>query len=249
MPQWDGIDPAYPRLYDSSLDAFWATCAAERLPVNFHSGSGMPTGVYAAESQPDLMIKASENHFWSRRPLWHLIFGGVLERHPDLRIGFVETFGDWIPRTLAHLDWLWRSRAGSTMRETCPRPPSEYWAQHCFVGAHAASLREELMRSDFAPGTFTYGTDFPHSGSPWGHNTAFLRATMGAAHVSESEARDILGLNLARIFDIDVTALTPLAERVGPTVHDVLGIREEDDLIADLPPLMKEKVTRPLSML
>jgi predicted TIM-barrel fold metal-dependent hydrolase len=248
MPQWDGADPDYPRLYDERLDAFWAVCAAERLPVNFHSGSGLPSDLYGADSQADLMIKASENHFWCRRPLWHLIYGGVLERHPTLRVGFVETFADWIPRTLAHLDWRWRSRAGSSMRAICPRPPSEYWGEHCFVGAHAASLYEEKLRAAFAPGTFTYGTDFPHSGSPWRHNTEFLRATMGAAGVAESEARDILGLNIAAIYDVDVDALSPICERVGPRVQDILDV-EGDDLMAELTPMMKEKVNRPPSML
>jgi predicted TIM-barrel fold metal-dependent hydrolase len=249
MPQWDGVDAAYPRLYDPSLERFWASCADQRLPVNFHSGSGMPPGLYERDTPAGQMVATADNLFWCRRPLWHMVFGGVLERHPGLRVGFVETFADWIPRTLEWMDWLWTTRGGTTYREGCPRPPSEYWARQCFVGAHAASLIEQHMRDRFAPGTFTYGTDFPHTGSPWGHSREFLQATMGPAGVTEDEARAMLGGNAAAIYGLDIDALAPLVESVGPTFEEIAVVPPDRDPSEGMPAYLIAKIHRPLSML
>ena len=86
VPQWDGIDPSFPNLYDERLDPMWAICAADGLVVNFHTGSGIPT-VLKRETRSESMIHAFEKVWWTRRALWHMILGGVLERHPTSRSG------------------------------------------------------------------------------------------------------------------------------------------------------------------
>jgi predicted TIM-barrel fold metal-dependent hydrolase len=249
MLQWDGFDPTNLPMYHERFDPMWAACADDDLPVNFHSGSGLPDRGYDRSTPPAKIIHATESMFWCRRPLWHLIFGGVLERHPKLRVGFVETFADWIPRSLKSLDWMWTTRADDALREICPLSPSEYWARQCFTGAHAASLVEQQMRNEFPPGTFTYGTDFPHPGSPWGNSREFLQATMGVAGVTEAEARAILGETCCRIYGVDVAKLAPIVERVGPTPEDILTVPEGVDLTAGMAPFIRSKVYRPASHL
>ena len=46
--------------------------------------------------------------WFSHRAVWHLIFGGVLERHPNLRIVLTEQGTGWIPRGVDTLDWFHR---------------------------------------------------------------------------------------------------------------------------------------------
>jgi predicted TIM-barrel fold metal-dependent hydrolase len=245
MLQWDGVDPSFPPMYDGRFDAMWAACVEDDLPVNFHSGSGTHPGMYDRGDPVEEVLYVCESYFWVRRPLWRLILGGVLERHPNLKVGFVEMHADWIPRTLRSLDYLWTGRVSDALRATCPRPPSEYWARQCFVGAHAASLVEMEMLDEFAPGTFTYGTDFPHPGSAWGNSLEFLQATMGAAGVSEPAARAILGENVAKIYGVDVAKLAPIVERVGPTPEEILTVPKDKDLTANMAPYVKAKISRP----
>ena len=38
--------------------------------------------------------------WWAHRTLWHLIFGGVMERHPDLQFVFTEQGTAWLPEQL-----------------------------------------------------------------------------------------------------------------------------------------------------
>jgi predicted TIM-barrel fold metal-dependent hydrolase len=240
MVIFDGVNGR--PLSDASLDPFWAACAEERLPVNFHAGSGVPVGMYDFSSSDGHFAMATELQFWARRPLWHLIWGGVLDRHPDLRIAFVETFADWMPRVLAHMDWQYGN--ANPAARPIQRKPSDCWRAQCFVGAHTASVGEWSLRYDIGVANMTYGTDFPHSGSPWGVSDSFLQATMGAADVSEAEARAILGENTARFYGMDVSALAPIVERVGPRPEDILQPATYA-AIAEMPEYLQSKVRRP----
>jgi len=249
MPQWDGFDPSFRPLYDPAFDAFWAACADEGLPVSFHSHVGLPKAAAAAAvGRHDAVhdagrqqravawaILGTEYLFWGRRPLWHLILGGVLERHPRLSVGFVEMYADWVPRTLDFLDFKWKV-GKFDVKDLCPKLPSEYWRRQCWVGSHVTSVGEaqQFKECEYGIETVTYGTDFPHPNSPWGVTREALRASIGLAGVSENETRLILGENLARIYKVDVAKLVPIVERIGPLPEEILDVTEGEDVTIGL---------------
>jgi predicted TIM-barrel fold metal-dependent hydrolase len=216
-PIFDGADDAV-QLYSPELDPVWAACADLDLTVNFHEGTGMPLRLYAGERGKELFFY--EGSYWGRRTLWHMILGGVCERHPRLRIVFTELGCDWIPPTLAAMDARWElGRA----RAICPRPPSEYWRRQGYVGASGVSRHELGMRDHIGVDAMMFGTDHAHSVATWDCTSVYLRMTFGAAHVPEAEARAMLGGNLARLYSLDVEQLAPIVDRVGPLVEDVLA--------------------------
>jgi hypothetical protein len=155
-----------------------------------------------------------------------MLMGGVLERHPNLMVGFVELFTDWIPRTLQRLDFLLEKAKGRSNRweDVCPGLASEYWQRQCFVGSNVWSIDEINMRSELGVETIAYGPDFPHGPSPWNRVNPYLQSTLGVAQVSESDARLMLGENMVRIYNLDRDVLEPIAERVGPRPEEVLTI-------------------------
>ena len=87
-----------------------------------------------------------------------LIFGGVLERLPRLRIGFAHG-GGTLPFLLGRFDHGWTVRAH--LHETAPRPPAEY-VRRLYVDSlthGAATLR--LVVETMAPGAVMMGSDYP----------------------------------------------------------------------------------------
>ena len=59
--------------------------------------SGTPDyGDYGAVS---MLVYATETVYFAHRPLWFLIWGGVLERFPTMKLVFTESRADWIPST------------------------------------------------------------------------------------------------------------------------------------------------------
>ena len=54
------------------------------------------------------MIHSMEGVGWmARRVIWYMIFGGVFERHPGLKLAITETPGNWWPATAAELDSIY----------------------------------------------------------------------------------------------------------------------------------------------
>src|SRR3712207_9293504 len=43
--------------------------------------------------------------WWAHRALWHLIYSGVMERHPSLQFVFTEQGTAWLPEELTRLDY------------------------------------------------------------------------------------------------------------------------------------------------
>ena len=64
-----------------------------------------------------------------------------------------------------------------------------------------------------------WGSDFPHPEGTYPHSREAMRNTLH--DVPSEEVRQILGGNAARIYNFDLTALQPIADRVGPTIEEI----------------------------
>ncbi len=86
-------------------EPLWELCEELDVVINIHSGSGLPD---FGEHEAARAIMLIELAWFAHRAVWHLIFGGVLERHPNLRVVLTEQGTSWIPRGLDTLDWFHR---------------------------------------------------------------------------------------------------------------------------------------------
>jgi predicted TIM-barrel fold metal-dependent hydrolase len=209
----EGVAPYVDRRYDP----VWAACQDTGLPVHVHSGSGTPEyGDYGVVS---MMLYATEVHMWARRPLWFLIWGGVLERFPTLQVVFTETRAQWLPEILELLDGIYEARFFSHIRETVRHRPSEYWARQCHIGASFMSASEAAQRNVIGVETIMWGADYPHIEGTWPRSRkALARAFAG---IGQDDVRRILSQNPCELYGFDVEQLRPIAERVGPTMAEL----------------------------
>jgi predicted TIM-barrel fold metal-dependent hydrolase len=205
-------------------DRIWATMAEAGMSLNFHGGYGLPEfGVH--QSMPGM-----EFLFFTRRAAWHLMLSGVFDRFPSLRMAVTESTAMWVPETMKQLDALFEGEQARAVGRAvlfrddymCGRPPSEYWLQNGFVGASLLSYNEMVNRHEIGVQTMMYGNDYPHPEGTWGQQTSWLQASLGRAGGTADEARLILGLNAARLYDFDVDELQPIANRVGPAIDEIV---------------------------
>ena len=222
-----GVDTTgrIPMLWDPSLDPIWSACEETGLPVNLHAGAGLPSYGMPPPGMPFkayMMITGTEFPWFAHRPLWFLIYGGVLERHPRLKVVFTEQHSDWVPGTLAKLDYSYTHFGTTELWEYVPKKPSEYWKQNCWLGSSILSRAEAWLRTEIGVDRMMFGIDFPHVEGCWGLTTDYLRATAGNAGMTREEARGFLGLTAAHVFGFDLDVLTPLVKRVGPVLDDLL---------------------------
>ncbi len=223
-PPGSGVSP----LYAPDYEPIWNVCEELGMPINHHSGSAVPDmGEYPAAQAMFLL----EVTWWAHRTLWHLIFAGVMERHPALQFVFTEQGTAWVPEELTRLDY-YRDRLAGTGGAAGSQEakfgaaigplslsPSEYWARQCHVGSSFIRRPEVELRDRVGVDRIMWGSDFPHLEGCWPYSRAHLR--LAFAGVPEHEVRAMVGGNAARLYGFDLGALAPLAAEFGPTPAEV----------------------------
>jgi predicted TIM-barrel fold metal-dependent hydrolase len=218
---------------EDAYEPFWATCAELDMPLNTHGGGG-DRGYWTGRGAR--YSARAEGQFMSRRALWALIFSGAFERHPGLKFVLTEQMSGWVPQTLAQLDGIWLDNVKMyrSFRAEIPLKPSDYWRRQVFVGNSFMSRSEAEHRHEVGLNSIMYGTDYPHAESVFPLTRLALRQAF--AHVPADEVQLMLGDNAARCFSIDISALRPLADRIGPTVKEINEPPTDDELANDVPP-------------
>jgi predicted TIM-barrel fold metal-dependent hydrolase len=212
-------------LYAPDHDPLWRVCEELGIVVNTHSGgAGMPDyGPHPAGG----VLWIAETSFYSRRPLTHMLVGGVFERFPGLRFVLTEQGASWIPALLAQLDGLHAQmkhtgRVGELKYDpdqVLPLKPSEYFARNCWVGASFPSPSEASVRHAIGLDRYMWGSDYPHDESTFPNTREGLRRSF--ADAPEDELRLVLGGNAAALYGFDLDVLDAYAAQVGPTVEEL----------------------------
>jgi predicted TIM-barrel fold metal-dependent hydrolase len=218
-------------LYHPDYDRFWSVVADHGLVVNQHGGTGSPD---YGELPISLPIRLVETGFYSTRSFSQLLLAGVFERHPKLKYIITEAGCAWVPETLERLDWTWqRMRAGMAgefefPKDTyTPEPPSFYAKRNCWYGASSPSPTEIRERDVIGTDRILWGSDYPHYEGTYPHTRLALRHTFN--DVAEEDRRKMLGDNAAELYDFDLAALAPLAEKYGPTIEEISSKPRDDE--------------------
>jgi len=213
---WGKLD-AY---HHPKYEPIWSLCEDLEMVIHLHSGAA-PMEDYG-EHLGMMGIYITEVVWWSVRPLWFLIWGGVFERHPHLRFAITESTTVWVPEILALMDQRYSETHFSAKlgdyHSHLKSKPSEYFRRNVFLGASCMPRREVEMRHQIGVGNIMWGSDYPHPEGTWPHTREHVRETFRG--VPESELRAMLGGNAAELYGFDVARLRPLVERIGPTMGE-----------------------------
>jgi predicted TIM-barrel fold metal-dependent hydrolase len=225
-----GQDPYHHPKYDP----LWAACEERNMVVHFHSGAapmqeyfGMDIfatrrgeSVEAPVELPGALgIYVTEVAWWLTRPLVYMIWGGVFERFPALKVAVTEGSTIWVPELLHLMDQRYgdhhfSAKLGTGYKSHLPMKPSEYFRRNVKVGSSAMSRREAEMRHEIGLSTIMWGTDYPHPEGTWPHTQELMVETLGGLPEDDIEA--MLGGNAAGFYGFDTQKLAPLVDRIGP---------------------------------
>lgn len=156
-----------------------------------------------------------------RRVMWQLMAGGVLDRHPGLKVALTEIRADWVPATLAHLTT--RFADGEVPCELSPR---EYWERHFLVVPSSIHRAEVAMRHEIGVDQVAFGQDFPHWEGTWPHTGQWLQDAFRG--VPEVELDAILAGNTMAFYGLPVDRLCEVGARIGLPKADVVGDHQVD---------------------
>jgi len=180
-------------LDDATFEPLFAECARRGVIVFMHPTTGVERPAFGQYTMLQLVGWPSETALCVAR----LIFAGVFERHPTLKLVLAHG-GGTLAMLAGRLDLAYeapRYEANPDCRKHISRPPSSYLTQIFYdtVVAHPAALRYliELVGHE----QVMFGSDFPFEiGDPYGAKSL---PTIKA--LPEPVAADILYNNAARI--------------------------------------------------
>lgn len=207
----------FPMLNDPAWEPLWAACNETGMSVNTHGGGGEH---YPYEGQGAQMMYMMETPFRTRRGLWVMIFSGVFERYPNLKLVLTEQWVDWAPTAMADMDGLYHGPTGAAIRAKLPKPPSEYFRQNCYIGASFMSNSEAKVSIEHdLVGNVMWGDDYPHAEGTFPDTREAMRFTF--SDIDPSHTQKFLGETAIDLYGLDRDKLSGIADRIGPTVAEV----------------------------
>lgn len=218
---------AYAPYNDPMYEPVWAACAANGVALNVHGGGRLPE--HAGPGAAGIVL--AESTWFGHRILWTLIFAGVFDRYPELKLIFTESMATWIPGTLRDLDSIMHGPTAAALGDL-ELTPSEYWHRNCYVGATFLSRTEAEMRDEIGVDRMMWGSDFPHPGTTWPNSTKALR--YACAGLPTEDVAKIVSENAADLFGFDLDKLAPLAEKICPTVEQIAEPLPESEVPTDM---------------
>jgi predicted TIM-barrel fold metal-dependent hydrolase len=140
---------------------FWHAAEELDFAIGFHEGasSGMPTvGVdrFDGRGAKHIISHTMEMMLACMSVIW----GGVCERHPKVRIGFLESGGGWIAPWLDRMDRHFDDRSFND--SGLKTRPSELFQRNCWISFEPVEGSIAALADYIGPHKILWATDYPH---------------------------------------------------------------------------------------
>jgi uncharacterized protein len=204
----DPQDQGLPDLGDPCWEPLWEACTSHDLPVNFHIGASLTQASWygkaswpSLDNERKLALGSTLLYLNNARVIGNLIFSGVLERHPTLKIVSSESGVGWIPFALDALDYQVTETAPNAL-DALSMNPSEYFRRQIFAcfWFEGEGLLDSVRRLGFDNCMFE--TDFPHPTCLFPDPLTRMAGVL--EEVDYGLRKKLLSGNAARVYNIDV---------------------------------------------
>ena len=174
-------DPGECRSYDQgAYDVLWEAAESFGVPLSFHVASPRVgpghVAVFATDGRSaGAAAYRATQAFWMQRSLATMIFAGVFERFPGLRIGVVEHELSWMPHLLVMLDRTYTEYSQtSPYRFAHGKLPSDFFRTNIYTSFQEDKLGVAVLPDMIGTDTIMWGSDYPHAESTWPRSEQYL---------------------------------------------------------------------------
>ena len=213
-----GVDvansPDMPPLYDPYWNPLWDAVDDSGLPLHFHTvGGRMPDAIRKTlwgsawgekvdgtidfrVARAGFAVHISGFQIYMSTILMSLVYGGVLERHPRMRVVIGEGGIGWIPYILDHMDLEWEDQFGDL---GLSMKPSEYWRRQCRATYQSDRIGIKML-DELGEDNVMWGSDFPHPDGVWPDSTEVIARELG--HLPAAVRRKIVCENAGKLYGL-----------------------------------------------
>jgi predicted TIM-barrel fold metal-dependent hydrolase len=135
-----------------------------------------------------------------------MIFSGVFERYPRLKLAVVEFELAWVPHLLGTMDYTYRERhEEATYRYKSDALPSDFFRSNVYLSFQEDDIGIRL-RDVIGVDSLMWGSDYPHSESTFPKSREILDRILEG--VPQEEKNKIVGSTAARLYGFDMDRIS-----------------------------------------
>jgi predicted TIM-barrel fold metal-dependent hydrolase len=209
-------------LWDPYWNPLWEVINATGLPLHFHTiGGYVPEHIRRVQmigsdptrallpGAPEVELPVARAAFAAgitafqlhmSNVLLMMIFGGVLERYPRIRLVLGESGIGWIPYVLWRMDSEWEDQFKDL---SLKMPPSEYWKRQCYATYQSDPIGVKLL-AELGEDRVMWGSDFPHPDGIWPDSQEYIQKELGG--VAAATRRKVICENAAKLYGFELGA-------------------------------------------
>jgi len=195
----------YPRrerqYHNAEYEPLWAAAQELDMPLCLHSGSHRDAqrmdGFDNSDPHDPVAIRICTQVYLLQRSLASMIWSGVFERYPALKIVSIENEAMWAAHWMYKMDIHHQDRGVVWPRFKGDLKPSDFFHRQIFL-----SFQEDWLavreRSFIGIENLMWGSDYPHTEGTWPDSRRFVRTIF--SEVPDDEVRKMTYDNAARVF-------------------------------------------------
>ena len=182
----------------TDFDPIWATAQDLDVAVGLHLVVHRKYigNEWYCDRDPGFMFLSMNVIQDPRMALTTMVYDGVFERFPRLRVATIESASGWVAEWLDRLDYRFSYMGHTTQMN---RPASEYFERNIWISADPTERTLPYMVELVGDSKFFVGSDYPHAE---GFTEPVKKTRESLSRLPESSVNKILGENAAKFFGI-----------------------------------------------
>jgi predicted TIM-barrel fold metal-dependent hydrolase len=179
---------------DPEFDPFWKAACDLGMPVTIHLGGRPVRFTEPKFFLSDLLM----SKFGMGEPIAIMIYGGVFQRFPDLKLVSVESGVGWFAFAANYMDETW-DKQRHWVNSVLEKAPSYFWEKNIY-GSFIHDRAGILMRELPGARNIMWSSDYPHSETTFPHSLGKIEELF--AGVPEDDKKMIIGGRAKALFGL-----------------------------------------------
>jgi len=214
-----GSPPREKPYFAADYDPFWATAQELGMPLSLHVVTGkkentakvkadgeqqrsiLDPGDDSARGPAPFLLNAMGAVHSVQKSLQQMIFGGVLDRYPALKIVSAENDSGWVAHFMYRLDHVYEKFGAMWDRVGLKLKPSEYVRRNVWVTFQDDMIGPMTWRY-FGADNYMWASDFPHADSTWPNSLKVIAKDFEG--IPDDVTRKMTCDNAAKLYRMDL---------------------------------------------
>jgi predicted TIM-barrel fold metal-dependent hydrolase len=181
---------------EAQYDPFWAASVELNMPITLHLGTG-----HGPEKLYGQWVSLLCGHHDVQRTLTNMMFEGVFDRFPELKVVSSENDAGWVSHFLFRVD-DWYQRMRYLRDNPLKLLPTEYFQRNVYVAFMDDPVGVATADRFFGADNFMWSSDYPHVLSTWPHSRDVVARNFEGC--SPELQRKITRDNAVKLYGIDI---------------------------------------------